>query len=46
MATFRHHSKTRKALHQTLVTTFGVAHNAYWNNIQNEVTMDDLFEEA
>ena len=46
MATFRHHSKTRKALHQTLVTTFGVAHNAYWNNIQNEVTMDDLFEEG
>ena len=45
MATFRHHSKTRKALHQTLVTSFGVAHNAYWNNIQNEVTMDDLFEE-
>ena len=44
METFRHHSKTRKALHQTMVTTFGVAHNAYWNNVQNEVTMDDLFE--
>ena len=44
METFRHHSKTRKALHQTMVTTFGVVHNAYWNNIQNEVTMDDLFE--
>ncbi|MBR6491522.1 MAG: AAA family ATPase [Bacteroidales bacterium] len=46
MATFRHHSKTRKALHQTMVTTFGVAHNAYWNNIQSEVMMDDLFDLA
>lgn len=44
LMTFRHHSKTRKALHLTMVTSFGVAHNAYWNNIQNEVTMDDLFE--
>ena len=43
METFRHHTKTRKALHQIMVTTYGVAHNAYWNNIQNEVTMDDLF---
>jgi len=46
MATFRHHSKTRKALHLTMVTSFGVAHNAYWNNIQNEATMDDLFDLA
>ena len=46
MAVFRHHSKTRKALHLTMVTSFGVAHNAYWNNIQSEVVMDDLFELA
>jgi len=26
-----------------MVTTFGVAHNAYWNNIQSEATMDDFF---
>lgn len=42
--TFRHVTKTKKALHLTLVTTEGVAHNAYWNNIQSEATMDDLFE--
>ena len=46
METFRHHSKTRKGLHQTLITTFGVAHNAYWNDVHSEVTMDDLFEET
>ena len=46
MATFRHHSKTRKTLHLTMATTFGVAHNMYWNNIQSEIVMDDLFENA
>ena len=27
----------------TMLTTFGVSHNEYWNMVQNEVTMDDLF---
>ena len=26
-----------------MLTTFGVSHNEYWNMVQNEVTMDDLF---
>jgi len=26
-----------------MVTTYGVEHNAYWNDVQSEVTMDDLF---
>ena len=26
-----------------MLTTFGVTHNEYWNMVQNEVTMDDLF---
>ena len=42
-AAFRHETKTKKALHLTMVTTYGVKHNEYWNNIQSEVTMDDLF---
>ena len=33
----------RKALHITYVTTFGLVHNPYWNNVQSEVTLDDLF---
>ena len=35
----------RKAIHVTFVTTFGLTHNAYWNNVQAEITLDDLFGE-
>jgi AAA+ ATPase superfamily predicted ATPase len=43
-AAFVRETKTRKAVHTTMVTTYGIVHNAYWNNIQSEVTADDLFE--
>ena len=33
----------KKILHVTLVTANGLAHNIYWNNVQSEVTLDDLF---
>ncbi|MDR1973151.1 MAG: AAA family ATPase [Bacteroidales bacterium] len=36
-------TKTRKAIHITMITTNGVKRNMYWNNIQSEVTVDDLF---
>ena len=36
-------TKTRKAVHITMVTTYGLTRNAYYNNIQSEVTADDLF---
>lgn len=42
---FAEATKTRKAIHLTMVTTYGVTHNAYWNLIQKEVTADDLFKE-
>ena len=32
-------------LHVTLVTANGLAHNVYWNNVQSEVTLDDLFRD-
>ena len=41
---FRTISKTKKALHLTMVTTYGVKPNAYSGMIQNEVTLDDLFK--
>jgi AAA+ ATPase superfamily predicted ATPase len=41
---FRSETKTNKAIHLTMITTYGVKHNQYWGNIQSEVTMDDLFE--
>ena len=42
-AIFRSVTQTKKALHTTMITTFGVMHNAYWSNIQSEVTIDQLF---
>ena len=36
-------TKTRKSVHITMVTTYGVKRNEYWGNIQSEVTMNDLF---
>jgi len=41
---FRLETHTHKALHTTFITTYGLAHNAYWNEVQSEVTMDDLFD--
>lgn len=40
---FRLATKTRKALHQTFITTYGVKKNMYSGNVQSEVTLDDLF---
>ena len=40
---FRSETTTKKSIHTTLITTYGVNHNEYWGNIQSEVTMDDLF---
>lgn len=42
---FREITKTRKALHLTMVTINGVVHNAQWGEIQNEVTAEQLFKE-
>lgn len=36
-------SKDNRTLHIVMVTTNGTAHNSYYNMIQNEVVMDDLF---
>jgi hypothetical protein len=41
--TFAEETCTKKALHSTFITTYGITHNEYWNNIQSEVTMNDLF---
>jgi len=41
--TFIEESKTKKAVHTTMITTFGVKHNEYWGTIQSEVLLNDLF---
>lgn len=43
IATFIRETQTRKAVHLTMVTSFGLVNNAYANEIQAQVTMDDLF---
>lgn len=40
---FKQSTGTKKTLHLTMVTSFGIEHNAAWQNIQSEVLMDDLF---
>ena len=42
-STFMREAKVRKAVHITLITTYGVKRNEYRGNIQSEVRMDDLF---
>ena len=42
---FRTVSKTRKAIHLTMVTSNGLVNNAYANQIQSEITLEDLFKE-
>ena len=36
-------TNTRKAVHITMVTTYGVQKNSHFGIIQNEITLDDLF---
>lgn len=43
MESFRAKTGTRKALHLTMVTTYGTKESMYSGLIQSEVTMDDLF---
>ncbi|MBO5626859.1 MAG: AAA family ATPase [Prevotella sp.] len=40
---YRDLSKDKHTLHLVMITTHGVAHNNYYNMVQNEITMDALF---
>lgn len=42
---FRAATGTRKSLHTTLLTTYGLKRNKYSQTVHREVTMDDLFME-
>lgn len=43
LETFRITTKTTKAIHLTMITTYGLVPNMYSGIIQNEITMNDLF---
>lgn len=40
---FRQQTKTRKSLHLTIISTHGLLPNKYSDDIQSEVTMEELF---
>jgi len=40
---FLQETKKKKSIHLTMITANGLAHNAYRNEIQAEITLDDLF---
>ena len=42
---FANETHCRKALHTTLVTTYGLVQNEYSGRIQNVITMDSLFDD-
>jgi len=41
---FRAATKTKKAIHHTFITTYGVAKNLHSGIVQSEVTLEDLFQ--
>jgi len=43
---FLRETGTRKSIHITIITANGLAHNPYRNEIQAEITLDDLFQPA
>ena len=40
---YREQSKDKRTLHLVMVTTNGIAHNSYYNMIQKEIVLDELF---
>ena len=43
LAAFKGVTRTKKAVHLTMITSAGLVHNAYWNRVQSELVIDDLF---
>jgi AAA+ ATPase superfamily predicted ATPase len=42
-AMFTDETKTRKTVHTTMITTYGLKRNSYFGNIQSEVKMDEMY---
>ena len=45
VSTFQREMGTKKAIHLTMITTYGIQPGGYSDDIQNQVTMNDLFVE-
>ena len=46
LAAFKGVTKTTKAVHLTMITSAGLVRNAYWNRVQSELSLDELFTPA
>jgi AAA+ ATPase superfamily predicted ATPase len=44
VSVFKRETSTKKAVHTTMVTTYGLSNSKYNSIIQSEVTMEELFE--
>lgn len=44
VSVFKEITGTKKAVQIVMVTTYGIKRNMYSARVQNEVTLDDLFE--
>ena len=40
---FKSITHTRKTVHLTFITLYGLRHNAYWSSVQSEIQVDELF---
>lgn len=45
LSAFLRETKTRKAIHITMITPYGLQQNQYANEIQSQIVLDNLFEE-
>ncbi|MDR0884801.1 MAG: hypothetical protein LBN22_00300 [Clostridiales Family XIII bacterium] len=43
VAAFTNETKSKKAAHITMITTYGIKQNKYTGMVQSEVVLDDLF---
>jgi len=43
IAVFETETRTRKAVHLTMVTTYGIVKNSHAGHVQSEVILEDLF---
>ena len=43
--TFQRETGTKKAIHLTMITTYGIQPGGFSDDIQSQVTMNDLFVE-
>lgn len=43
LAVFQSVTETRKALHLTMITSFGLLRNSHCGRVQSQITLDDLF---